>query len=775
MRGLTHNLSIRNYLTIGTYEQDREYRELLGSTAKRGLLFAGLLGIVCILIFVFSHTIVLNKSMVWFYTGTKADDKIMLVDKVVLIAISTILILLSRSTISLFWSRFTLSFVIWLATLIILIEDIASNDTSFSSAYLVVALIIAIGTVPFKGWHIMSLSLIVILTTIITIRFARFGLKLAAVEPEPHQIVYLYIVTFLLTGLSSHIYLNRHDQFLAHKKAKELSQKLKGRTKVLEEMRQKSENQAKELLKNEELKDKFFANISHDFRTPLTLIMGPLRDYFGKSNVSLQDVFQPDILKLMYRNSERLNRLINQILDLSKIEAGEIQLKLEDADLTDLINNTVKEFRPAAKAKSISLTSLFQGKDFIANIDPEQFDRILSNLLSNAIKFTPEGGNINIQLSKTNKSDTDYRISVTDNGYGIPEEELPYIFDRFYQASHTRNTVNTGTGIGLSLVRELIHLHDGSITVSSKEREGTEFTIHLPKKPGVSELNSNQNFLELNSTEWVLADDVSDDKLEVTKPIEAGNEAPLLLLVDDNVDILSYLKKFLSGQYRVIVKEQSKDALKVLENEAVDLIISDVIMPDPDGFELCKMVKENPDWNHIPVILLTARVAQESKMEGLTYGADDYLTKPFSASELMTRIENLIEIRRILRDKYSEEVRLKGDPIEVTSGEARFLKDVQTVIEKNMSNSNFGVDWLASEVNLSARQLQRKIKAATKLSAGGYIRMLRLEQSRHLLQQEWGNISEISDRVGFQNRKYFSRLFKQTFGYTPTEFIQNRK
>lgn len=771
MKGLTHNLSFRNYFTIGPYEKDTEYQELLSSIAKRGLLFAGLLGIACVSIFVVGHTVILGKTTVWFYTGAKAADKIMLIDKMVLIFMSLSLISLYRTSISLVWSRLTLSSIVWFATLIILLEDIASNDTSFSSAYIIVGLIIAIGTMPYKGWHIMALSLIVIATTIITIRSARFGFGVAAVEPEPHQIVYLYIVAFLLTGLSSHIYLNRYDQFLAHKKAKDLSEKLKGRTKILEEMRKKSENQAKELIKNEELKDKFFANISHEFRTPLTLIIGPLKDYFSRAKVDIAEIFQPDILEIMYRNSERLNGLINQLLNLSKIEAGEIQLELQEVNITKFTSDIVEEFKPAAHAKAISLTSIVHIEDIIAYIDKAQIERAISNLLSNAYKFTPEGGSINIQLEKTNNPDTDYQIKIQDTGYGIPSNELPYIFDRFYQASHAQGSINTGTGIGLSLVKEIIRLHDGSITVNSEKGRGTEFIINLPKKPETADRNSDKYVMNSDNIEWMLIDDPADFE-SWNEDSKDKSDSPVLLLVDDNVDILNYLKVYLSSQYRVIVTEQSKDALSVLKQQKVDLIISDVIMPEPNGFELCKLVKENPEWNDIPVILLTAQVGQESRIEGLDIGADDYLTKPFSATELMVRIENLIEIRRLLRAKYSEEIRLKGDQIVVTSEEARFLKDVQTVIESHMSNSNFGVDWLASEINLSARQLQRKIKAAANLSAGGYIRMLRLEKARQLLGQGWGNISEISFEVGFQNRKYFSRLFKQTFGVTPTEFTQ---
>lgn len=773
MRGLTHQLSFRTFFTIGPYEENRAFRELLEELARRGLLFAGSLGIVIVSIFVFSHTVFLNKSVVWYYSGFQEVDKIMLVDKVVLISISIFLIFLSRSSITLFWSRIVLSVVVWLAGLIIILEDIIANDTSFSAAYIIVGLIIAIGTMPLKGWQILSLSLMVILTTIITIRTAQFWFSMAVVEPEPHQIIYMYIVALLLTGLSSHIYLNRYEQFLAQKKAKELSDKLKERTNILEKMRQKSEKQAAELIKNEELKDNFFTNISHELRTPLTLIMGPLRDYFKQSDSKVEELFPPEIIELMFKNTDRLHTLINQLLDLSKIEAGRIQLKLQEIDLADWIPDIVEVFKPAAKAKDLTITCIIQGENHHIQVDPEQMQRVINNLLSNAIKFTPKGGSISISVIKTRNLDRDYQIEISDTGPGIADEDLPYIFDRFYQVSDLQNTINPGTGIGLSLVKEILRLHDGDISVQSKKEKGTTFTISLYRYPEIASDYSESSSLSLTDNEWVLPEEPGDEFFSEEIDSEAASNRPVLLLVDDNADILKYLQIHLEQRYRVIAEVSSRRALKVLENEQVDLVISDVMMPEPDGFELCEIIKKHPEWSDIPVILLTARADQESKIEGLEQGADDYLTKPFSATELMVRIENLIELRRFLRDKYSKEVRFKGTEIKVTSEDARFLEDVQSVVENHMHHSNFGVDWLASEVNLSARQLQRKVKSITNLSAGGYIRMLRLERARLLLSQEWGNISEISDKVGFQNRKYFSRLFKQTFNETPTEFIQS--
>ncbi|HKK44815.1 MAG TPA: response regulator, partial [Balneolaceae bacterium] len=255
---------------------------------------------------------------------------------------------------------------------------------------------------------------------------------------------------------------------------------------------------------------------------------------------------------------------------------------------------------------------------------------------------------------------------------------------------------------------------------------------------------------------------------------QATSENATIVVVDDNSDILTYLNSFLSRRYEVLLFGKSSEAITAIRNQKIDLVVSDVMMADPDGFEFCRIIKGDPDLNHIPVILLTARAGEESRLEGLELGADDYISKPFSASELLIRVENLIELRRLLREKFSEEIRVKGKKVDVSSEDARFLQQVQSVIEKHMEDGNFSVDWLADEVNLSSRQLQRKLRAITHLSAGGYIRLLRLERASQLLAQHWGNVSEVSYKVGFQDSKYFSRLFKQTFGETPSEFANKK-
>jgi signal transduction histidine kinase/DNA-binding response OmpR family regulator len=687
------------------------------------------------------------------------------------------MIALSRTGLSLKWIRIFIFFLIWFISIAMLIEDIAGQDTSFTMAYTTIALLFAAVMVPFTGWQIVLLSVTVITSTIAALDILPILLGIPLDAPltlELGQVIYISIVAILLTGTSSQIYLNRYEQFRARKQAEKLSEILEERAQVLEMLKNKSEEQAQKIRENEKLKDQFFANISHEFRTPLTLILGPLQDMLGGNKRTDKIEVKAELLKIMRDNGKRLLDLINQLLDLSKIDAEKIRLKPKKLNLAMFVQKSVQALAPLAESQKVSLYAEVKESPVIAEVDPEHLERVIGNLVSNAIKFTPKGGWVRVTLSKEDAPEGHLRIGVRDNGIGIAENELRHIFDRFYQAPKSEGTFSSGTGIGLALVKEIVELHGGRVGVNSKPGQGSEFVIVLNEEIPHSGLQTQPGESELSSLEQYAGGELEpDDLYDHDDRQQPPEDAPVILLVDDNPDILSYLQPKLSDRYQVLATENSNEALELVNKEKVDLVISDVMMPEPDGFELCRLIKENPDLNHIPVILLTAQAAEESRIEGLELGADDYISKPFSASELLVRVENLIDLRRLLRSKFSEEIRLEGTEVEVDSEDARFMKQVQSVIEEHMENSNFGVDWLADEVNLSTRQLQRKIRAITELSAGGYIRMVRLERASQLIGQEWGNVSEVAYKVGFQDAKYFSKLFKQTFGSTPTEYTEN--
>ncbi|MDX1671820.1 MAG: ATP-binding protein [Balneolaceae bacterium] len=761
-------LSLRRFLNLGPYEDDEQFRELLAGIARKGLLVAGMLGTVALLIFLIGQIFIIPKDLVLSYSdlNPRTEIAIWLPGFILLSCLS--MIWFSKSAISLGGSRRLIFLIVWLISFFMLLEDLNAGDINYATAYISLVLILAITAIPYKGWQTVLLTLTVIITTIMTVNFVPAILNLPPLEPKISQLVYIILISILLTGISSLLYLNRYDQFEARQRAEQLKDQLEKRAHMLEMMKEKSDRQAQKILENEKLKDRFFANISHEFRTPLTLILGPLEDLLSEGDKEEKKPVGTGLLQLMHKNGTRLLKMINQLLDLSKIDAGEIRMEMEPMNLSELVRETALAFVPMAESRKVNLEiDVDEGLCLMG--DPQQLERVVRNLVSNALKFTPEKGRVGVYLSET---DENLELAVEDTGRGIPEEELPHIFDRFYQTKNSSEIMDRGTGIGLALVKEIIDLHDGTVDVTSKYGEGTTFTVQFKKEAEMASVSNPIDIPAMNQT--VSKTDMTDEQLfleDEGDQQERSENAPTVVLIDDNPDILAYLQPILSRRYEVTAFHDSTEAIRSIESsDDVDLVISDVMMPEPDGFELCKRLKRNKETNHIPVILLTARAGEESRLEGLELGADDYISKPFSAAELMTRAENLIELRQTLREKYSGEVRLKGKKVEVTSEDARFLEKVQSVIEEHLEDSNFGVDWLADEIHLSPRQLQRKIRSITDLSAAGYIRMIRLERARQLLTQNWGNVSEIAYKVGYQDSKYFSRLFRQTFGQSPTDY-----
>ncbi|MGI9174133.1 MAG: two-component regulator propeller domain-containing protein [Rhodothermales bacterium] len=527
------------------------------------------------------------------------------------------------------------------------------------------------------------------------------------------------------------------------------------------------EAQADALREMDRVKSRFFANLSHEFRTPLTLILGPLgmlleRTPQGEGRLSESP--DRDLLRGMRHQSRRLLRLINQPLDLSKLDAGRMPLRARRADLVAFLRRLTASL---AETQGVTLDFHTETDWLELAFDPEKLEHVFSNLLSNALKFTPEGGKVQLSL-QAGPETADVRVR--DTGPGIPEAALPHIFDRFYQAEASGPG---GTGIGLALARELVELHGGTIRAESAPGFGSTFTVQLP--------------LALEATSAPPADeaapDPSDDDLdldvETDEAVEAetsgpGENAPLVLLVEDNPDVRGFLKQALRTRYRIAEADSGEAGLTQARAAIPDLVISDVMMPEMDGLELCRRLRADERLGATPVILLTARASEESRLEGLGAGADDYLTKPFSAAELLARAENLIEIRRHLRRRFSAEVVVRPTQVTVPSADATFLEQVKDAVEAHLDDRTFGVERLADEVHLSRRQLHRKLRDLTGLSSVGFIRVMRLERATQLLEQRAGTIAEIAYQVGFQDAGYFARLFRQAYGQTPSEYLAGR-
>jgi signal transduction histidine kinase/DNA-binding response OmpR family regulator len=510
------------------------------------------------------------------------------------------------------------------------------------------------------------------------------------------------------------------------------------------------------------MKSRFFANISHEFRTPLTLILGPLDGIIKK--VEQTDVRKQ--LKVMKRNASRLLDLVNQLLDLSKIESGKLELNMSRSDIISVIKGVSMSFHSMAEQKHISLQLDVQPDYLEFNFDRAKIETILTNLLSNSFKFTREYGKISIQSAiQKVKDNSMYSIIVTDNGSGIPAEEIGQIFNRFYQSDHNQLLQQEGSGIGLALTKELVELHGGRIAVQSAPGECTQITVMIPIN--TTPIVSGPGHVEVSEKQTIsaLGDDVEFASQEL---LNKNQELPLILLIEDHSDVSNYVREILGDQYRVQTAEDGEQGVESAYNIIPDLILSDVMMPKMNGYEVCRALKNDAKTSHIPIILLTAKSDTEDKITGLQTRADDYITKPFVPNELLVRIMNLIESRSLLREKYRKEGVLKPKDITVTSIDEQFLNQLIDEVEKNIGNEKFGVEQLGEEVGMSRSQLHRKLTALIGESPNQFIRSFRLQRAHDLLKQKAATAAEIAYQVGFGSPSYFTKCFHEKFGYTPS-------
>ncbi|WP_420401859.1 tetratricopeptide repeat protein [Flagellimonas sp.] len=522
--------------------------------------------------------------------------------------------------------------------------------------------------------------------------------------------------------------------------------------------------QRQQLEEIDRLKSRFFNNISHEFRTPLTLILGPL----DKLRKGVDNTLRPTI-DIIDRNGKRLLKLINQLLELSKIEAGKTSLKTSFVDVVPLLKGWVLSFQSMAEMKDVDLSVQTEKESYFLYIDKGKMEEVLINLLSNALKYTPSGGNVTVSLHQIHKDGNDaLSIKVSDTGKGIAKEEQPYIFDRFYQAANADADNVVGTGIGLSLIKELVDLHKGSISVKSELGVGSTFDVQLPfGKEHLSE----EEVQMIPAAPHAIPMDIpvgDSDSPEVAQTEVGGGELPLLLLIEDNEDLRDYIREVLKGQYDILEAKDGEVGIQQALEHIPDIIVSDLMMPKVDGLEVCKTLKEDVRTSHIPIVLLTARSSKEDRIEGLKSLADDYLTKPFDNEELLVRVENLIATRKKMQEYFSTGDILKPKKLKLSSIDQDFIKKVTEILELEIDNENFGVVELADAVALSRSQLFRKIKAITDQTPIEFIRSFRLHRAMDMLQQQSGTVAEIAYSVGFQNPSYFSKCFQEQFGMSPS-------
>ena len=500
----------------------------------------------------------------------------------------------------------------------------------------------------------------------------------------------------------------------------------------------------------------FFTNISHELRTPLTLIADPVNYIIHDDNLNSQ---QRSMLQIVQRNVLVLIQLVSEILDFRKVQNGKMELRLSDFNLAESMKQWIKLFSASAQKKHITI-SMDAPDTIMLRADQDKIERICYNLLSNALKYTSEGGEISLMAKEEGGR---VMISVADNGCGISSDELPYIFDRFYQAKNA----GRGTGIGLAIVKAFTELHHGEVSATSIEGKGSTFTIHIPIRQKGEVTNQPTEKIE-QLVEPSSAEEVPNQARHIDELIQPyQTDKPEVLIIDDNIDIRTYLRSVLSEKYNVSEAADGKAGLELARKIVPDIVLSDIMMPVMDGLAFCQQLKTDKAISHIPVILLTARSLDEQRAEGYEHGADAYLSKPFSLRLLFSRIDNLIQSRKKLSKLFSNSD--ENDAFEKLSNETdkTFAAQLRKIIQDNLSDNEFNVERIGDEIGLSRVQLYRKVKALTGYSPVEMLRKARLARARHLLRTTEKTVSEVAYAVGFSTPSYFSKCYKDEFGESP--------
>ncbi len=529
---------------------------------------------------------------------------------------------------------------------------------------------------------------------------------------------------------------------------------------------------ARKLHELDMMKLKFFTNISHEIRTPLTLILGPLEKLLHNN---VNETERQNHLNLIYRNALNLNKLLNQLLDFRKLQSGNLKLHLSENDLVEFVRNVVNSFDEFAVEKEISLKFTTLKKRLVTNFDADIFEKILNNLLSNAFKFTDPGGAISVNLSlifdsdendfSDSKKETQFiELTVKDTGKGIQNKNLNKIFLRFFQTDE--NNANSGAGIGLALVKELVSLHKGKIFVSSAPGKGTKFTIQIPNNLVIQSAVAEPVKTDLNQEK-------SEEQLQLQSGEVADVQARIMLIVEDNADVRQFIAGHFNPAYKIVQAKNGNEGWTEALNCIPDIIISDILMPDVDGYEFCKRIKNDERTSHIPVILLTALHSKEHELKGLSAGADDYITKPFDLSVLQVKVENILSMRESLKEKYTGTVILEPTNVVLTSPDERFLQKALEVVENNISDSELDIESFSQLVGVSRMQLYRKLHALTNMTVKEFIRSIRLKRAAQLLVQQKMNISEVAYEVGFKDLSHFRKCFRREYGMSAKEYIAN--
>lgn len=755
---------------LGLIKEPPAFRRLLRRIQWTGLWLASVLGIVSVSVHVASELLLFGDTMIWKWVSTPIPEVVSAPDKVFTVGLCLALLGAAWRQCSLRTGRGLAATAALLGAAASLYSDLQTGVLAIE--YLMFILIATAATIPFRPWQtgLLGLSLIVLLYLSRAVSASVLGLTGNAFVSDAH-LLSTGVMTLIMIGVSSLLYASRYRQYRTRRHAEAL----------------RDEYEALEAEKS-----RLFANLSHELRTPLTLLQSPLQDALNGRYGSLPDDFA-ERLSDMEKQTDRLQSLVDQLLQLSKLDEGKMELEAQPVRLDEMLDHMRSLFQSAAKQKNIQVRLETDGAP-TACVDPNALQQILSNLLSNAFEHTPDGGTIRLRARSQSLDagpDDDFApatLSVRDSGPGLPEDIRDNLFRRYVGVSpEGSGPFDASTGIGLAVVKELAERHGGSVEANSEPGFGTEIRVTLPRTcdalpdedvlatPATSPQDPFDSEVHYTISTHELEALSAPDESE-SAPIPPEDERPEVLIVDDEKDVRTYLAEVLTPRYAVRLAANGKDALDQMREQTPDLVISDVVMPQLDGFELCRAIRTDDALRTIPIILLTVQRADKSKRTGIREGADAYVGKPFHPEELRQRVENLIEVRRYIREENTEEVAASpsSNGLDIApdeTPESDFLARAHEVVEAHLDNSSFGVDWFADEMDLSTRQLQRRLQEETGLSAASFTRALRLQRAADLLRSgDVTTVSDAADAVGYRDPSYFSQLFKEVHGDPPSEF-----
>ncbi len=742
----------------GRLEEESEFRSVLAGLACTGLQWGGLLGIVGVLILVPVNVGLLGRPVAWWYPGGGGTEALVLWDKalVTLLCAGAVWAGRTRSRVSV--ARAVGGAIALAIAVVSLVHDAYRGVLSIE--YVILLYLLTVVVIPYRPWQTLLLGGVL---GAVLYGLGSVGLPgTGAARPDlvaPGHLVRMGFVTVVLTGVSTLLYAVRHRRYRARRRAETLHE---------------------QVAQLERAKSRFFADLSHEFRTPLTLILGPLRQALGKQGDEIPGPLR-ERLGQADRQARRMARLVDQLYDLARFDEGDLALQMRPHDLVELIRTVVPPLRQWAQAKGLTVQEDVGPESLVVPMDVDRVRHLVTTLLSNAIRHTPEEGTVRLRVRRV---DDAAEIAVRDTGPGLPEALQKRVFgdaDSYVpvrgeeEAGSTASTDPErwiGWGIGLAHARALVRRHGGDIDVESEPGFGTELTVRLPLEreyvpdaPAEARGDTDPSAGRESATDPVPS---ATDEPEPTE--DAPADAPAVLVVDPDVEMRAYLRDLLGTDYQVATAADRDGALEQLHDRAFDLVLGDASQSDTDEGALCRAIREEESLRHLPVLLLTNRPDGAGRRADRAAGADAYVSKPFDPGELTARVENLIEIRRIVQDRVRLPDWMEPTEATVSSEEAEFVEALNEAVDAHIDNSNFGVDWLADEMDLSARHLRRRIKEATGLSASGFIRTRRLQHAAALLQQGADTVSDVAAAVGYRDPSYFSRLFRDTFGCPPTEY-----